>query len=210
MNVTTNGRARKSLAEQIDRLDRTLDGLADALNESVATAVREAVQGVLVEMLADAGLRAQLQAGLSPPAAATPPVTAAPAPSPVRRGCRRLWNGVKQRIYAVRQAMRGVASRACDVCRRQGNRLKGACAAAWQRVSALAVSGWYGVQVARDALVALATALVVAGLVSAVAYYAGPALAATASGASAFVTTMAVRTEGWVRRPSRLLGIGAG
>ena len=31
--TTTNGRVRKSLAEQIDRLDSILDGLADNLND---------------------------------------------------------------------------------------------------------------------------------------------------------------------------------
>jgi hypothetical protein len=43
--TTTNadGRTRKSLAEQIDRLDAILDGLGDALSESVAAAVSEAV-----------------------------------------------------------------------------------------------------------------------------------------------------------------------
>ena len=41
--TTTNGRVRKSLAEQIDRLDQILDGLANGLNEAVAMVVREAV-----------------------------------------------------------------------------------------------------------------------------------------------------------------------
>jgi hypothetical protein len=34
--TTTNGRTRKSLAEQIDRLDAILDGLADALNDGAS------------------------------------------------------------------------------------------------------------------------------------------------------------------------------
>jgi hypothetical protein len=42
--ITTNpnGRTRKSLAEQIDRLDAILDGLSDALTEAVAAAVSQA------------------------------------------------------------------------------------------------------------------------------------------------------------------------
>jgi hypothetical protein len=43
MNTATtpaaNGRARKSLEHQLDRFDSILDGLANALNESVADAV---------------------------------------------------------------------------------------------------------------------------------------------------------------------------
>src|ERR1700730_5454765 len=59
MTTTMNGNVRKSLAEQIDRLDPILDGLAvslsgavaDAVRETVAVAVKEAVQAVLIEVL---------------------------------------------------------------------------------------------------------------------------------------------------------------
>src|SRR4051812_27446781 len=46
--TSSNGQVRKSLGEQIDRLDRILDGLAEGLNEAVAAAVQEAV-GVAVK-----------------------------------------------------------------------------------------------------------------------------------------------------------------
>src|SRR6516225_8170299 len=63
--TNTDGRTRKSLAEQIDRLDAILDGLGDALNEAVAAAVseaagraiKEAVQAVLAEVLTNPALR---------------------------------------------------------------------------------------------------------------------------------------------------------
>ena len=65
--TTTNadGRTRKSLAEQIDRLDAILDGLSDALEGAVAAAVkeaagravREAVQAVLSQALTNPALR---------------------------------------------------------------------------------------------------------------------------------------------------------
>jgi hypothetical protein len=66
--TTTNGRTRKSLAEQIDRLDAILDGLADALNEAVADAVKdavtaavqEAVHAAVLEVLTNAELRKRL------------------------------------------------------------------------------------------------------------------------------------------------------
>ena len=66
VTTSTNGRARKSLAEQIDRLDSILDGLAENLNDAVATAavagvkdvvtvaVQEAVHAALVEVLSNA------------------------------------------------------------------------------------------------------------------------------------------------------------
>src|SRR5262245_9810386 len=68
MSTTTNGRARKSLAEQIDRLDQILDGLADSLNEAVAAAVQQAVgeavaaavQAAVVEVLTNPELQKRL------------------------------------------------------------------------------------------------------------------------------------------------------
>jgi hypothetical protein len=65
--LSTNGRGeRKSLAGQLDRLDRILDGLADGLNEAVALAVKEtvaaAVEVAVREVLANAELRRRLQA----------------------------------------------------------------------------------------------------------------------------------------------------
>ena len=63
--TNTDGRTRKSLAEQIDRLDAILGGLGDALAEAVAAAVsqaagpavKEAVQAVLAEVLTNPALR---------------------------------------------------------------------------------------------------------------------------------------------------------
>jgi hypothetical protein len=64
MTTNPNGRTRKSLGEQIDRLDAILDGLSDALTEAVAAAVseaagrvvKEAVQAVLAEVLTNPAL----------------------------------------------------------------------------------------------------------------------------------------------------------
>jgi hypothetical protein len=81
--TVTNGQARKSLAEQIDRLDAVLDGLADGLNGAVADAVKEAVgaavqtavQVVLREVLGNPEVQARLRA----------PAPAAPPPAPKAR-----------------------------------------------------------------------------------------------------------------------------
>ena len=82
----TNGRARKSLAEQIDRLDAILDGLSEALQgavtsavtEAVSLAVKEAVQGVLAELLTNPALQEKLREAAAPPPAAEPPPPTAP------------------------------------------------------------------------------------------------------------------------------------
>src|SRR5688572_29651921 len=70
--ATMNGRTRKSLAEQIDRLDSILDGLAENLNDAVATAaingikdvvalaIQEGVGSALIEVLSNPELRKRL------------------------------------------------------------------------------------------------------------------------------------------------------
>ena len=66
-----NGRAgRKSLSEQIDRLDGILDGLAEALNGAVADAVKDAVGQAVHEAVREA-VAATLQAVLADPALKT-------------------------------------------------------------------------------------------------------------------------------------------
>jgi hypothetical protein len=80
-----NGPARKTLASQLDRLDRVIDGLSEGLNDAVAQAVREAVglavqeavQAVLTEVLTNPALREQLQKAAPPEA--PPPAERAPA-----------------------------------------------------------------------------------------------------------------------------------
>src|SRR5262245_19983946 len=64
----TNGRTRKSLAEQIDRLDMILDGLADALNEAVAQAVKEAVAFAVKAAVAETLTNPELRRRFTPTA----------------------------------------------------------------------------------------------------------------------------------------------
>jgi hypothetical protein len=81
----TNGRQRKSLAEQIDRLDAILDGLSDALQgavaqavqEAVGLAVKEAVRAVLTEILTNPQVQEKLRGPVGPP----PPPAAGPKPA---------------------------------------------------------------------------------------------------------------------------------
>jgi hypothetical protein len=77
--ATNNGRGgRKSLADQIDRLDGILDGLAGALNDAVVQAVRQAVtvavKTALSEALAHPELRQRLTAAPAAEVGARPSV----------------------------------------------------------------------------------------------------------------------------------------
>ena len=106
-----NGKARRSLAAELDRLDQMLDGLADGLNDAVGEAVkssvnghlRETIQVVLTELFTNPEVLAKLRTilGTTPPAA-TPPV-----PAPLRRGLgqrlRGLWRAIRKGLRRLRQ-----------------------------------------------------------------------------------------------------------
>ena len=126
MTAKMNGQPRKSLAQQLDRLDGILDGLANSLNDAVADAVRdavgraagEAVQLALRELLAQPELLRHLlpaPAVVEPPPVAVPPTTPA-GPSWLSRAWRttvsavgsvgnRVCNLVSQGVAAVRQRL---------------------------------------------------------------------------------------------------------
>jgi hypothetical protein len=172
--TTTNGQARKSLAQQIDRLDAILDGLsealqgavADAVKEAVGQAVQEAVRAVLAEVLANRDLQQQLQQAAKP----------APPPPQEARGTKswlgRAWGAVTGRLGEACQAVRAASVR---VGRRVwGGILLGVGIAAGtaylarERIAAAAarVFGWCRglVEDAGTALSALLLALTVCGL----------------------------------------------
>src|SRR5258707_8790609 len=76
-NTTSNGPARKSLAQQIDRLEATVTGLGQgvrqAVREATGQAVQEAIGGVFSEVLLTPTVAAMLGAAQGPtaPSAAT-------------------------------------------------------------------------------------------------------------------------------------------
>jgi hypothetical protein len=165
--TTTNadGRARKSLAEQIDRLDAILDGLSEALQgavtaavtEAVGVAVKEAVQGVLAEVLTNPALQDKLRGMAGPP---PPPADPQPAATPGSR--------LKERLAGLGRRARSLSGRA-----------GGCLAALWQRVKAV------------RPLVVIPLALAVGALAGVAAYLAGwpvsPAVAWVTGAAGALV-----------------------
>jgi hypothetical protein len=99
-----NGSQRKSLAQQLDRLDGIIDALAEGLNEAVADAVRQAVtapvqqsvEAVLREVLSRPELLRALAGHPAVPVAQVATTVEAPVsgPSLPRRVCSWLWNKV--------------------------------------------------------------------------------------------------------------------
>src|SRR4051812_33763369 len=103
--TNSNGQVRKSLSEQIDRLDHILDGLSEGLNEAVATAVqeavgvavKEAVSAVITEVLTNPDILALIRASLAP--------AAPPAPNP-------LWSKVRGLCSVVASAAKAAWGKA--------------------------------------------------------------------------------------------------
>jgi hypothetical protein len=134
MNVTmnTNGRTRKTLASQLDRLDQILDCLSDGLNEAVALAVKEAVtvavretlQAVLTEILSNPQILEKLRGTTSTP-------TTAKVPEKVKMAVQVVQNHVGRLRKWV-----GAELRACgEVCKAGWTRVRACCKKAWQRLA---------------------------------------------------------------------------
>jgi hypothetical protein len=180
----TNGKPRKQLSDQLDRLDvqmeradAILDALAEGLNGAVADATREgtraAVKDAVIELLTDPDLRAALHKASAPPMAARPSVWAR-----LRAQARQL---------AIRARAITLAAAATIAARTPAVRRGLTTAAGYARLV------W---QVKQVVLVGLGVGVAVAAL----SYLGGHHLAAALSGVGAAVTTVAVRAGLWVRQ----------
>ena len=192
--TNSNGQIRKTLADQIDRLDAMLDGLSEGLNDAVATAVKEAVgsavqqavQAVLREALANPELLARLggvAAPSPPPAASTP---AAPTQAP-----KTTW---KQRWIWVRQKMMAWAAVVRMECGRRLGQAGRCVACVWNR---LLVLGRFPYPLLTGAAVAVAAGVA--------ACFAQPWLAAAYAAVCAFAAMLASRVRaawGRLTRPA--------
>lgn len=114
-----NGRAKKTLAFQLDRLDTILDGLADALNGAVSDAVRETV-GVA----AKEAVRVALDEALSQPKH----ISCQQKPNAFKR----LWLWMKHATGTMICKIRETVQTAYQTVRQRGSRLLSATALALQ------------------------------------------------------------------------------
>ncbi|QDU18967.1 hypothetical protein [Urbifossiella limnaea] len=180
--TTTNGRPRRQLADQLDRLDGLIDLLAVNLNEAVADACRDgaraAVREAVIEVLTSPDLRARLAA---PRTVDAPPQSAPPPPA--------AWVRLKARLAALRDRVRpAVAARYRDVA---------PAVAAAGRTARL---GW---RLRTPLLVAAAAGV----LVGAAVYLAPPAVAASVAGVGGSGLALAVQGGLWARAAARRYGL---
>jgi hypothetical protein len=177
--ATINGKPRKQLSDQLDRLDRIIDALGDALPEAVSDAAREgtrtAVKEAILEILANPDLRNVVLA-------ATPvePARIEPTPKPT------LWARVKARVAAAKDALVG--------------RCRAATAAVREKVRTLTAA-----LPVRQILTIGAVVGIVVGFFS----YACPhTLSAVISGLAGACTAVAALVGRWLRRSVESFGFG--
>ena len=113
MSTTTqtslNGRMKKSLASQLDRLDTILDGLAEALNGAVADAVKATVGEAAREAVNVALDEALAQTAAEKTKASTNPIS-------------RSWNWFKAKVSAVVCKVKSVATTGYQKVKQFGTR----------------------------------------------------------------------------------------
>jgi hypothetical protein len=205
--TTTNGRTRKSLAEQIDRLDAILDGLADALNEAVADAVKdavtaavqEAVHAAVLEVLTNAELRKRL--GVAQVTAVQP---SAPVVVCLADAARRCWGWLTgawdTAVTVARTAGRKAVEAVCRCLIAGRAKLQ----EVREQASSKARTGWM-LAVALAALARrfrkqLLVALAVGLLVGVVFYLGGREVASVGCGLAGFAVSLATNAVNRLRR----------
>ena len=125
--MTTNGRPRKQLSEQIDRLEQAVGGLGDGLREAVREATSHAVREAVGELVAEVVTNPDVAALFRNVQA---PAAQAPRPSPLPGGGLMGW--LQKPLQLARRAWQAV-------CRYKGAVLGGLAA-----VAAVAVLAWRG------------------------------------------------------------------
>jgi hypothetical protein len=196
MTTTTNGRERKSLAEQIDRLDGILDGLSQGLEQAVVAAVqtavglavREAVQAVVREVLTNPEFFKARAA-----VAATPEATPAPARAPKP--------GVKERLAWLCGRVKAGVQAAIQV-------VGGACGAVLGGARCAVVATRNRLRTVARFRVPLLLAVGVGTTVGIGAYFAGPCVAAAVGWLAGFATSLALQAWAALRRTLGAPGLG--
>jgi hypothetical protein len=200
MNATLNGRSRKTLAQQLDRMDTMLDGLAEGLNEAVATAatgsmrevvclaVQQAVRTTLVELLSNAEIQNRL---------ALPPAPASGIAVMVQTGWAKLvrwgkqaWKGLLGRatpaVAAAAESIHDMASGAGQAIRSLGSKVAKTARSGWMLATVLAA-------MAKAYRFQLATSLAIGCVIGLACWLGGREVASVGCGLSGFAGTLATR-----------------
>ncbi|QEL17398.1 hypothetical protein [Limnoglobus roseus] len=192
MSVTPacqNGRPRKQLSDQLDRLDGILDVLADALPEAVRDAVRDGLADALRQFVADPTTLALVRQAVAPPVS----TVAATTPCSSRRAA-----FLARCKAAVRGGATGLAGKAIAAVRAGTERAKAYAAATAAKARSVRQACQVAWHLKRAAIIAVGVGVAVA----AVALASHP-VATFLSGVGAGLTAFAVQAGLWCRRVAR-------
>jgi high-affinity Fe2+/Pb2+ permease len=183
MAIQTNGKPqRKQLSDQLDRFDTMLDGLSEALNVTIADAVRDgtrlALKDAVVEILTDPTLRSKLRE-------ATDPVK--PSAEPMKRSS--FWEAAKARVAATSRALKTAGAMAASS------------AVSGVKTFVDAVRNPTNITALASTLKRLVWVGASAGIVIAVvSYFAPHTISAALSGLTAAVAAISILANNWTRR----------
>jgi hypothetical protein len=208
MTTSADGRTeRKSLASQLDRLDRILDGLADGLNEAVAAAVKQAVvvavDAAVRELLASAELQRRLH-----PQPATKAGFFRRVASVVCRGAVSLAKGCRSSAVSLVSHCRAKTSEAVSALR-EGQVV--IVERARRGMTAFARQVWLGgfvaAGVARRFRKPLLVATCVGTTLALACYMAGPTVSSLVNGVAGFLGALAAGVLARLRQTLRRLAV---
>jgi hypothetical protein len=192
MNAPANGRPRRSLNETIGHLDQMIDGLSnaipetirDTLKEVVGAAVSEGVRTALTDLLTNPEVLALLRHTLAPEPVMAVPVTPARPP---------LFPGL---LGTLLGATRAAGTWVWQQLQRAGGAVAGLACGAAHKLVALRQQ----LQALRQVRKPLLLALAIGSLAAAVALFAPHWVAAALSGLGGLCATLTVQLGLWLRR----------
>ena len=202
MNATLlNGRARKTLAQQLDRMDTMLDGLSEGLNEAVATAatasmrevvclaVQQAVRTTLAEILSNAEVQNRL-APRSTPVGGSVVALVLGGWSKLVALAKQAWNSLKgtatPTVSAVSAAAKDMVSGTSETVTRIGQQIAKKARQGWMLATVLAA-------LAKQYRFHLAASLAVGAVIGLACWLGGREVASVGCGLSGFAGSLATR-----------------
>jgi len=209
MTTTTtnpNGRIRKTLASQLDRLDDILDTLANGLNEAVTTTVRDAVSDAVRDAVKLAIIEIVTSPELQELLRATQPQMTEPIEVPVATLVK---PGIGERLWgAMKCTGKKIAGMMGWTCNRVRNGLSSCWTALKQltlkvsrRVVTMAKGTWNLLSFAGSFAWLLRKPLLlgigIGTLIGVGCYLAGPLVASTFSGIAGFTGSVVATTVNW-------------
>ncbi|CAN5579135.1 hypothetical protein BH11PLA2_BH11PLA2_48640 [soil metagenome] len=188
--ASLNGRPRKQLSDQLDRLDEVINGLEEFLPQAMADAardgIRQAFRDVVSELVTDPIVLEKLRTALTPEYV---PLTVAPKLSAFARLKTIIRNAAAKVASAIGFARRTVTASVTNASTAAKHRV-----ARWTLLS-LPVKSILGVSLA-------------IGFVVAIVSLAAPHhIAAAISGIGATLTAMAIQVGNWLRRRKAIFSL---